>query len=238
MRVSASKAALLSACAFPFREGTSWVKEQGRSAINGDRFHRAMASYLATGVRPVETGRRLKWLEDRLDHAIAWVDTNRSPTWRAEVAYTYDPQTGMGRILGYDIGREYEKHGKLPHEIVGSADIAGMEGETVLVADWKTGRSISDDVWSQMEWLCLMAARATGAWHARALVLHATDYGIVPAERIYDDVALARIAAQLRVDVGAIEDAWPVAGPHCDACYCPARAGCDLYQLGKKDSAA
>lgn len=238
MRVSASKAALLASCAYPFRESTLWVEEQGRSAINGDRFHKAIAPVVEGGKRAPETGRTLKWLEERMAHAMAWVDANRAPSWRAEVAYAYDPQAGTGRILGYDIGRRYDEHGKLPHEIAGSADIAGMEGETVVVFDWKTGRSISDSVWFQMEWLCLMAARATGAWHARAVVLHATDYGIVPSERTYDDVALARVAEQLRIDVSAIEDAWPVAGSWCDAQYCPARAGCDLYQLGKKESAA
>ncbi len=237
MRVSASKAALLSVCAFPFRANTPWVEEQGRSAINGDRFHKAIAPYVENGTPYVEKARSLKWLEERLDHATKWVDENRDPTWRAEVAYAYDPQTGRGRILGYDIGREYEKHGKLPHEIGGSADIGGMSGETVTVDDWKTGRTITDSVWSQMEWLCLFAARATGAWHARARILHATDYGVIPSEQTYDDTRLAQIAATIRAGVDSIEDAWPVNGSHCDTLYCPARAGCDLYQFSRKESA-
>jgi hypothetical protein len=237
VRYSASKAALLASCAFPFREATPWVEERGRSAINGDRFHKAIAPYVDGGDVLPETGRALKWLEERLAHATAWIDANRHPSWRSEVAYAFCPVTGKARILGYNIDREYEKHGKLPHEIGSSADIAGMEGETVTVDDWKTGRSIADSVWMQLEQLCLMAARATGAWHARARVLHATDYGIVVTERTYDDAALARIGDQLRVDVEAIEDAWPVTGPHCDGQYCPARAGCDLYQLSKKESA-
>lgn len=235
MRASASKAALLAKCAYAFREGTPWLEDRGRAAINGDRFHRAIASYITTGVRPVETGRTLKWLEERLDHAIEWCTQNVPAGARVEVAYAYDPQTGVGRILGYDIGREYEKHGKLPHELAGSADIAWMSGDYVVISDWKTGRAITDAVWPQMEWLCVMAARAMGAWGATAQVLHATDYGIVMTQRTYDDVALWRIAEQLRIDVDAIEDAWPAAGDHCDTCYCPARAGCDLYQLTKKE---
>ncbi len=235
--VTASKAALLEQCAYPFRDGVALVDERGRSAINGDRFHKAIAVYAQSGVRPVETGRTLKWLEQRLDHAIAWVDANKTPSWRVETAYAYDPATGAARVLGHDIGREYEKYGKLPHEIGSTEDLGWMEGETVVVADWKTGRSISETVWAQMGWLCLMAARATGAWHARALVLHATDYGVIPTERYYDDVALSLVAEQMRGRIAAIEDAWPVDGDHCDSCYCSARAGCDLYQLNRKGAA-
>lgn len=238
MRVSASKASLLAGCAYPFREGTPWLEERGRAALQGDDFHQRMAPVvdptLPTVDRPVTT----KWLRERLAHASAWLNENRATTWRAEVAYAYDPQSGKGRILGYNIGREYEKHGKLPHEIAGSADIAWLSGDTIVVADWKTGRAVTDAVWPQMEWLCLFAARATGAWYARAIVLHATDYGVIETEKSYDDVELNRIADQLRIDADAIEDAWPVAGPWCDGCYCPARAGCDLYQLGKKENAA
>ncbi len=238
MRVSASKAALLTRCAYAFREGTPWVEERGRAAIQGDDFHQRMAWVVDATILQVTRPVTTKWLRERLEHAHAWVEANRVPDWRAEVAYAYDPQTGVGRVLGYNIGREYDKHGKLPHEIAGSADIAWLSGDTVVVADWKTGRAVTDSVWPQMEWLCLMAARATGAWHARARVLHATDYGVVESERSFDDVALWRIAEQLRIDTNAIDDAWPVTGEHCDQMYCPARAGCELYQLSKKERAA
>lgn len=235
MRLTASKAALLGACAYPFRDGVPCVEERGRSAINGDRFHVAIAPCVGDPTKePTDPGRSLKWLEARLEHAMTWIRANRQPGWRAEVAYAYNPQTGAGRILGYNIDRKYEEHGLLPGELAGTADIAWLGGDTVVVYDWKTGRAIGDSVWAQMEWLCLFAARATGAWHARAVVLHATDYGIIPLERPYDDVELWRIAEQIRIDVAAIDDAWPVTGTHCDACYCPARAGCDLYQINRK----
>lgn len=237
MRASASKAGLLSHCAYAFRDDTPWVEDKGRAAINGDRFHQAIATYIETGVRPVQEGRPLKWLEERLDHAILWVDANKTVGWRAEVAYAYDPQTGAARVLGYNIGREYDKHGKLPNEIAGSADIAWMEGDAVVVSDWKTGRAVTDAVWPQMEWLCLFAQKATGAWQARAQVLHATDYGVVVTERSYSDLELWRIAEQLKMDVNAVDDAWPNTGEWCDSSYCPARAGCQLYQIQRKGAA-
>lgn len=238
MRASASKAELLARCPYAFQGDTPWVKGRGRAAMMGDDFHTRIAgtvdAQVPTVLKPITT----KWLRERLEHAQAWIAENQVGGWRAEVAYAYDPQTGEGRILGYNIGREYEKHGKKPDEIAGSADIAVVRGERVIVWDWKTGRAVTDLVWAQMEWLCLFAARATGAWHAKAVVLHATDYGVIETSRSYDDVALWRIAEQIRLNTNAVEDAWPTPGPHCDACYCPARTGCDLYQLTKKENAA
>lgn len=231
MNITASKAALVAECGYSFREGTPCVDERGRSAINGDRFHKAIASYIQTGVRPVETGRTLKWLEDRLDHATAWVDEHKASGWKVEAAFAYDPQTGAGRILGYDIGRQYVDAGLLPHEIAGSADLVWMSGGTVVVVDHKTGRSITDSVWPQMQWLSVMAARALGAWAARAVIWHATDYGIIEYEQHYDDVALARIANGMRVNIAAVPDSWPTPGPHCEALYCNARSACPLYQI-------
>jgi hypothetical protein len=234
VRCSASKAALLSECAYAFRDSVAWTEDRGRSAVNGDRFHQAIAPYVENETRHVETGRSLKWLDDRLEHAYAWCDGNRVPGWRAEVAYAYDPITGEGRILGYDIGRAYAEHGKLAHEIAGSADIASFDGITVTVSDWKTGRSIPFTVWSQMEWLSLFAARATGATRAIARVMHVTDYGIHQTVEVYDHRDLLDIARRIRLDIESIADAWPQDGEHCDSLYCPARAGCDLYQLRKR----
>lgn len=230
-RITASKAALVAECGYSFREGTPCVDERGRAAINGDLFHKAIASYIQTGARLVETGRTLKWLEDRLDHATAWVDEHKAPGWQVEMAFAYDPHTGVGRILGYDIGRQYVDAGLRPNEIAGSADLVWMIGETVVVIDHKTGRSITGSVWPQMQWLSVMASSATGAKVARAVIWHATDYGIVEYEQIYDRADLAFISHAMRVNIAAVPDSWPTPGPHCEALYCSARSACPLYQI-------
>ncbi len=235
MKFSASKAGLLRACRYAFRDGTPCVDERGRAAINGDRFHKAIATYIETGVRPVETGRPLKWLEDRMDHATAWVDKNRRPEWRVEVAYAYRAATGEARILGSNLGREYAAAGLMDDEIAGSADLAWLAGDTIVIADHKTGRAVTDAVWAQLEILCLMAAKAHGARHACARVLHATDYGIVEYERHFDELQMWGAAEQLKMDLAEVGESWPQVSPACDACFCPARAGCDLYQLTKKE---
>ncbi len=239
--VSASRAALLGACAFPFRDPTIIVDTKGKSAEMGDDFHHSIAPVVDMTVAPVSKPITTKWLRLRLEQAAVWIDANRIPGWRAEVAYAYNPQTGAGRVLGYNIGREYAQHGLLPGEIAGTADIAVLSGDTVVVWDWKTGRTIGAGCEAQLEWLALFAARATGAWHAKAVALHATETGIVETEWFFDDLQLWRIAEQLRIDVNAIDDAWPVPGAHCENLYCGARANCEPYQLTqlhRKDSAA
>ena len=237
MNITASKAALVAECGYSFREGTPCVDERGRSAINGDRFHKAIATYIQTGVRPVETGRTLQWLEERLDHATAWVDARKASSWKVEMAFAYDPRAGTSLVLGLDIARKYAEHGLLPHEVAGSADIVWTSGDEVVVVDHKTGRSIHETVWSQMGWLCVMAARALGMQRARALVWHATDYGIIEYTQTYDKVALERIATGMSDDIAAVPDSWPRPGEWCEALYCSARAGCDLYQLHRKETA-
>ncbi len=230
-RVTASRAALIGACAFPFRDGSPWEDSVGRSAVMGQDFHDRIAPVVDVSLPAVEKPITTKWLRERLLHAADWIEKNRVSGWRAEVAYAYDPQTNSGRILGYNIGREYEKHGKLPHEIAGSADIGWLSGDTACVDDWKTGRTVGAAAEAQLEWLGLFAARATGAWNAQVRALHVSDFGVTVAhEAFLDDVALWRIAEQLRADTDAVADAWPTPSAACDNCYCPARAGCLPYQ--------
>lgn len=234
---SASKAALLRACRFPFRDGTPTEDTRGRSANQGDEFHREMAPIVDSREGQIPD-RATKWLERRMIQATAWVAKNHVKGWRAERAFAYHPVTGQSRSLGYNIDRKYAEHGKLPTEIGGSADISVLVGDTVYVWDWKTGRTIGAGAQAQLELLGLMAAKATGAWNARVIALHVTETTVDDsASWLLDDVALWRVAEQLRADVSDVDDAWPVFGSHCDNCYCGARAHCELYQLHRKESA-
>lgn len=56
---------------------------------------------------------------------------------RVEVKVGYDVLARTGRIIGEGAGRDYGTPG--PFEIVGSCDVAGLDGNTVVVIDWKTG---------------------------------------------------------------------------------------------------
>ncbi len=235
---TASKAALVAACQYPWRSGVEWVETRGKAAIDGDAFHKAAAAMVDDTI-PKEPIKSTAWLTRRLAAAQKWIDANYVRGWRAEEAYAYDPETGTSTLLGHNIGRDYDGHGRLPGQLAGSADIVippGV-GVPVVVADWKTGRFVPDSVWAQMEWLCLFAARSYGVTYAVAYVLHVTEDGVAQAAREYHRDDLNRIEDAIRAQLRAIPDAWPTDGVHCDALYCPARAGCDLYQL-RKGSAA
>ncbi len=231
---SASKAALFSACAYAFRRGTEWVEERGRAAIQGDQFHVAIAPEVDPSITNAPFPPTTKWHRERMAQATDWIARNYVPGWRAEVAYAYDPRNDTARILGYNIGRKYEKHGKLPHELAGSTDI-GWQNYAAHVRDWKTGRAVTDAVWPQLEWLGLFSARAHGLKSAVVGPLHVTDYGVGDTMiRELDESDLDRIANGIREQLASVEDAWPTPGVHCNALYCPARAGCDVYQINRK----
>jgi hypothetical protein len=216
------------------------VETKGRAAEQGDDFHQRIAPVVDVTLPVVDKAITTKWLRSRLEHAAYWIGENSIAGWRAEVAYAYNPQTGKGRTLGYNLGREYEKAGLAKGELAGSADIAVLSGDTVVVFDWKTGRTIGAGAEAQLEWLALFAARATGAWYARTVALHVTESGVFETEWYHDDVSLWRIAEQLKIDVEAIDDAWPTPGSHCENLYCGARANCEpyqqLFQLHRKEA--
>ena len=298
--VSASKAALLGACAYPFRDATVVVDTKGRSAIQGNDFHQRIARVVDDTVPAIDKAVTTKWLRERLLRASEWIAAHRERAWmleeaearltalesavaalkpidvgdlnsewanfvvllrasewiaahrerawmleeaiwRAEVAYAYEPATDIGRILGYNIGREYEAHGLRPGELAGSADVEVLRGGIVDVYDWKTGRTIGAGAEAQLEWLALFAARATGRAHVRVVAVHVTETGVTETEWFHDEVSLRRIAEQMRIDVAAISDAWPTPGSHCENLYCGARTSCEPYaltQLHRKETAA
>lgn len=233
--VSASKAGLLPHCQYPFRDGTPWEYTKSAAAEKGQRFHDAIACVVDEDI-PKPTGiKGTGWLLDRMKVATAWLDSQTFPTrLHAELAFAYDPETGAGRILGKNIGRRYKEHGQKPHELAGSADFLFVHEGTVYVYDWKTGKSVTDSVWAQMEWLGLFAARAHGVEHVVLRPLHVTDYGIEDSmvQELFAS-QLAMIAADIRRDVAAIPDSWPEPGPHCDEHWCPTRKSCGLYQIRK-----
>lgn len=230
---TASKAALLAHCAYPFRDGVKWTETRGEAAIKGDNFHQAVASLVDETI-PKPAVKGTKWLLDRLKHAQDWIDRNYVRGWRAEEAYAYDPETGTSTMLGHNIGRAYEQHGRKPGELAGSSDIAWINGTRVFGADWKTGRFVSDHVWFQMGWLSLFQARHYGVTEATTIVLHVTESGVNELRRDFGRDDLRRIEDDLRAQLRAVPDAWPTAGDHCDACFCPVRPDCEVYAIRRK----
>lgn len=237
IRVTASKAGLLPVCQYVFRDGTPWLDTPGRAAIDGQTFHSAVAP-IVDGDLPAYSGRLSKWVRKRLDSAVAWLENNPG-SYHAEMAFAYDTAKGAARILGKNIGREYDKHGRTATDVVGAADfVEQREDGSVHVFDWKTGRAVTDAVWPQMEMLGLLAARAYNARHVVLRPLHVTEFVVEDGMvREMDADALLRLEAAVLRDVAAIPDAWPTYGAHCDQLYCPARKACGVYEIRNKETA-
>lgn len=166
------------------------------------------------------------------------------PSYCREMAVGLDMVTGKAREIGRGINRNYGKRGLL--EFVGTADVAWIEGDLVVVADYKGPSDNGDlkDHW-QLRFLALAFARLWGK-HA----------GIIQRYRIFEDGThhkseypldkqdMAETEARLR----SLIDEWLEASqlvaagkplqvnPGADQCkWCPAFAACpDKVQLLQK----
>lgn len=165
------------------------------------------------------------------------IDTDKVPrSGHHELALAWDPETGIGRMLGENIGRQYEKLGvDRSRELCGSVDYGGVLADRrVLVLDYKSGWQLipARESW-QLKFLSVAQADAAGADEAIAghLVLRGTSVRWDVVE--WDALALAGFRAELRQLVSdlqamkSIEDlehANVVEGVHCK--YCPAHQRC------------
>lgn len=134
---------------------------------------------------------------------------------RAEVKVAYDVSTGVGRIIGDGAGRDYGTLG--PFEIPGSIDVLGVEGETVVIRDWKTGYADVDPAvrnW-QLYGYALAATRALGKSRARVGIVY-TKQGNRLDEAEIDAFDLAEFAGRLEalhMRVPALRDAYRAGEP-------------------------
>ena len=111
------------------------------------------------------------------------------PGARAELALSYDVATGVGRVIGEDIGRAYGAQGAF--EIFGSADVVGVAGDAVVVVDWKTGFAEVEPAATnpQLALYALAACRALGRDRAIVHVAYTKMGSIDTAELDVLDLA-------------------------------------------------
>lgn len=155
--------------------------------------------------------------------------------YRAEVTFAFDVSTGVGRVLGESLGRDYSAATAL--EIVGTADVVGLLGDDrACVLDYKTGRSELPEpsVNRQLRFLALAAARAYGRNGAVVELVRLREDGSAWRQRAeLDAFDLAEIAEELRrlaYQILAAGDVPPLSiGAHCRGChsvsFCPAQTG-------------
>ena len=117
------------------------------------------------------------------------------PNARSEVKIAYDAATGAGRIIGEGSGRSYGVLG--PFEIGGSLDVVGVDGDCVIVLDWKTGFNAVEPARTnaQLWGYALAVCRALGLSRAIVRIVY-TKTGRVDEYEI-DALELAAFATTL-----------------------------------------
>jgi len=119
------------------------------------------------------------------------------PGARSEVKVAYDVLARTGRIIGQGDGRGYGTLG--PFEIAGSIDVLWLEGDTVVVLDWKTGYNDVDPAernW-QLWGYALAACAAFGKSRARVMIVYTKFKSARPDEYEIDALELADFASRL-----------------------------------------
>ena len=157
----------------------------------------------------------------------------------AEVTFAMLPD-GRAREIGRGLNRDYSAAG--PDSIVGTADVVGMIGEAVYVADYKTGRARqvpAGDHW-QLRILAAMAADAYSTDEAIVEIIQIGQAGEIFRDRAtLDAFDLAAIRKTVRETCATIDEVrtrrrldrtldWNEIevreGDHCR--FCPAMASC------------
>lgn len=136
-----------------------------------------------------------------------WMLSRLPPACRTEVALAYDVATRAGRVIGENLSRSYGDIG--PFEIVGSADVLGVSGDDVVIADFKTGHMDVEPAArnAQLHFYALAAARALNKSSARVLIFYTQTQRVDEAS--LDVLDLAQFASdleRLHVKVAALHE--------------------------------
>jgi hypothetical protein len=184
--------------------------------------------------------RALAQVRAEFQEQCAAIDTDQLPTlqegaYAGEVALAYDVKTGKGRVIGFDIGRDYGQLG--PWEIGVTIDSLGLADEDVVVWDYKTGWT--DPPAPGFNWQLTVGALAARAVYKK----HGAHVGLIRlpafrtpwsrrayldsftlderADQLHQRARFVAKSKRLHAKGKAIE---LVTGVHCN--YCPALPRC------------
>lgn len=250
IRFSASKAALLTKCKYPFRQdveggvhggGMARASEDARC---GSALHRCAEWEINYGPgegnpekAAAEFGveSQIARLIRQWGHMRAWITKARNTlSLVAEPKFALDIERQKARRLQATGDRDYTE--AQADEIPMTIDLIGMRAGVVpFFRDWKTGWT-ADGYWPQIGVNALAFAYWLQEAHPAVWaefqaveggILHATWEGVDDSRvRLFDRYDLAAIADDLRGDLAAIPSAAPSPGPHCLDLHCPAFRTC------------
>lgn len=228
MKITGSSLPLLSRCQWWARPDVDAPPRPASADMRlGSAVHAAIEAILRDEAADLEPE-----LDELAEDAAPYVSTWRewwssaplgSGSWRAEVAFAYDPTTDTARELGEVRGRAYPA--TTGSEIAGTVDaiLVEREADRATVVDWKTGgdwdRLTADAADNkQLRGYALAASRAYGVETVRVAIVRITDDEVTHTVHEYDSLDLAAAADELRRQLAAIPTAHPVAGAWCKRC--------------------
>jgi hypothetical protein len=152
----------------------------------------------------------------------------------AEMALAYDIQTGVSRLVGINVGRNYGER-RSPSEIFLSIDYVGVAADKLLVLDWKSGQDTTN---AKENWQIRLGVLAVSKLFGYSLAVGALAYTRHGRPRydaadftafdldIYEE-ALKKAYAGWLVQDDSQHSGYPlqyVTGAHCK--YCPSISYC------------
>jgi len=252
VKFSASKAALLAKCRYPFRE----AEEMDRWGDSEDsRFGRALHKcgevWVKTHTYPdVVLIAREYDVEDQLPrmlrvwkHMLAWLETFvGNDAAFAELKMAVDLEKRRAWAVTTAGVRDYGDL-KAPFQFGMTLDLLMPGGSALvgadmpLILDWKTGHT-SEGYWGQIGLNALAVAWCFGVSQVRGGLLHATEDGVSHHVRTFKPLEIEAIASDTYDLLDEVGNAAPNPGPHCTELRCGAFGRCPETQgvLTKMDS--
>lgn len=228
MRLSGSRLGTFFGCGWWAREDTAYDEpiRDMTHANRGADIHAHCALAIEDGLLPDDPEMRSMVLP-----VLELVKELEAVVIDVEAAWVWDPKTRRARKLGNNIGREYAKHGALPHEVPASFDLVLFvpAWNKLVVIDFKSGYG---DVKSADENPQLLFASLCYSTHA-ALSRGGTqrqEIWFLRPGKVWVDGAdvdvfkLGSFEASLVKRLALLPYLPAVPGEHCT--YCPAAGGC------------
>ena len=229
-------------CAYAFRDDVEQMDDTSNDAgVSGTKFHTLATAHI-DGVTddPLagddsDTAKRaraiyVRWLP-------WWQSFSAGLTWRSEVPFALSLTTGEARILKSHGQRDYSD--ARPGEIVGTADAIAVDGETIHIGDFKTGRPEYVEPAThnkQLRTLGLAAARIYNATRIRPFLVFASDDAEPYAdEGKLDILDLDFFEDDLRARIASIPNSKPTPGNACR--FCRSRHVCPAVTAATRDVA-
>jgi RecB family exonuclease len=199
-------------------------------------FGTAAHAFLA---RVPEVGRdaALAEADEEFREALEAIDLSKTPACQPgsrafEVSFIWNWADGTALEIGRNLERSYPELG--PTEIPGTADAVGIDGDTVIVEDFKTGfgdlSPVEDDL--QLAGYAIAATLAYGKSRARVSFIRIRDGNPKHESAELDEIDLSIRAAAIKARMKEISarglEQEPHEGPWCK--WCPAYDACPAKQ--------